>query len=122
MSIIYKSINTTFNVSKQSFRTWNNFISKQYITTDAASPSTSPRSILKLGALGAAIGLFAGTGYSIYKLNTPRGHILNEETTIPIIGNAPDIAPSRRVTLLYKATHIVTTLYFRSVLMEITVD
>lgn len=55
--------------------------------------------MVKVGLVGVTAGALVGTGYSIHQLNQPRGHIVNEESTIPILEEIPKIEPTRRVNI-----------------------
>lgn len=61
--------------------------------------ANSRNSILKLGFVGVSVGALIGTGYSIRQRNKPNSHIMNEQTTIPLVHKVPDIKPSRNVRL-----------------------
>lgn len=55
------------------------------------------KSVFKLGLAGMVAGGVMGTGYSLYLRNEPRAHIMNEQSTIPLIDTLPNIKPSREV-------------------------
>lgn len=76
------------------------FLNRRMITTGTANANTKSRSTLKLSILGVGLGALIGTGYSIHQLNKPRGHILNEQTTIPMLNEIeiPKITPSKKVS------------------------
>ncbi|XP_017777996.1 PREDICTED: prostaglandin E synthase 2 [Nicrophorus vespilloides] len=65
----------------------------------------------KIPLYGMALGIVAGTGYSIYKLNEPRGHILSEQIVIPMIKNAPKYTPSRSIAIPSDKTGLKLTLF-----------
>lgn len=58
------------------------------------------KGIFKLGLVGVTVGALVGTGYSIRQLNKPNAHIINEETTIPLLSDVPKIKPSKQVGYL----------------------
>ncbi|KAK4873090.1 hypothetical protein RN001_015119 [Aquatica leii] len=73
--------------------------------------TSNARNVLKLTFIGAGVGVAVGTGYSIYQLNKPTTHIINTEVTIPVIGNVPDIPPSRTVAVPTDESGLKLTLY-----------
>lgn len=78
----------------------------------ATSVSTvSLRNVIKLSLYGAGIGTVIGGTYSIYKLNKPRGHILNRETNLPLLEEAPNGTVSRKVQIANDQSGLKLTLY-----------
>ncbi|EFA00341.1 prostaglandin E synthase 2 [Tribolium castaneum] len=71
----------------------------------------SLKGVFKLGLAGVTVGALVGTGYSIHRLNQPRGHIINEETAIPILEELPKIAPSREVRFPEDRSGLKLTLF-----------
>ncbi|XP_044269831.1 prostaglandin E synthase 2 [Tribolium madens] len=71
----------------------------------------SLKGVFKLGLAGVTVGALVGTGYSIHKMNQPRGHIINEETAIPVLGELPKVAPSRQVRFPQDRSGLKLTLY-----------
>ncbi|XP_044732060.1 prostaglandin E synthase 2 [Chrysoperla carnea] len=66
---------------------------------------------LKIGLIGITAGAIGGTGYSIYKLNEARGHIINETMLHPILKDMPKIEPSRRVKYPNDTSGLKLTLF-----------
>lgn len=69
-------------------------------------PKTVKKSGVRLGMASLTVGALVGTGYSIHQLNKPRLHILNEQTTIALIDNVPQIAPTKSVCIYLYYIHI----------------
>ncbi|CAH1155568.1 unnamed protein product [Phaedon cochleariae] len=69
------------------------------------------RGMFSIGLTGITVGALVGTGYSIHYMNKPRGHIINEETTIPIFQDIPKIEPSKSVKILGDRSGLDLTLF-----------
>lgn len=71
-------------------------ILKRLFTTQEKAPS---RGLVKMSLLGIGIGAVVGTGYSFHQLNKPTTHILNQQTSMSVLKNVPNIVPTRKVSL-----------------------
>ncbi|KRT81447.1 hypothetical protein AMK59_5328, partial [Oryctes borbonicus] len=65
----------------------------------------------KLSLVGVSIGAAVGTGYSIYELNKTTTHIINEETSIPLVDDIPAIKPSRQIIYENDKSNLKLSLY-----------
>ncbi|XP_065161734.1 prostaglandin E synthase 2 [Atheta coriaria] len=74
-------------------------------------PKTVKKSGVRLGMASLTVGALVGTGYSIHQLNKPRLHILNEQTTIALIDNVPQIAPTKSFKYVGDTSGLKLTLF-----------
>ncbi|KAG5898251.1 hypothetical protein JTB14_029629 [Gonioctena quinquepunctata] len=69
------------------------------------------KGMFRIGVAGVTVGALVGTGYSIHYMNRPRAHILNEETTIPVFKELPDIKPTKQIRIPDDQTGLQLTLF-----------
>ncbi|XP_046814852.1 prostaglandin E synthase 2 [Vespa crabro] len=82
------------------------------LCTVAQQPKS--RNLLKIGIIGATIGVVAGTGYSFYKISEKRKNLALDGTYVnptQILKHKPPITPSRKVTFPINTTGLKLTLY-----------
>ncbi|XP_015186557.1 PREDICTED: prostaglandin E synthase 2 isoform X2 [Polistes dominula] len=79
------------------------------------SQQPKSRNLLKIGIIGASIGIIAGTGYSFYKISEERKNLSLDGTTsanfIQILKHKPPITPSRKVIFPVNTTELKLTLF-----------
>ncbi|KAF2897934.1 hypothetical protein ILUMI_08242 [Ignelater luminosus] len=114
MSLISKGLRNYTVLSSLTRDVCSKFLNRRMIATGTANTNAkSPKSTLKLSILGVGLGALVGTGYSIHQLNKPRGHILNEQTTIPMLNEIeiPKITPSKKIRTVGDQSGLKLTLY-----------
>ncbi|GJQ88054.1 Su(P) [Trypoxylus dichotomus] len=79
--------------------------------TDRGNEVNTGSNYFKLSLIGVSVGAAVGTGYSIYELNKTTTHIVNEETSIPLIASIPPIKPSRQIIYENDKKELKLTLY-----------
>lgn len=84
-----------------------NFVLKVRLFNSTKPEKPKSSGVVKLSLLGITAGALVGTGYSLHKLNEPKGHIINEATPLPLLEKIPEIEPSRRVCYVHLDPKIV---------------
>lgn len=92
---------------------FNNSNGQLMLNRQFSRASRPAKGMFKLGLVGVTVGALVGTGYSIHQLNRPRGHIVNEQMTIPILekNEIPSITPSRQIKIASDQSGLKLTLY-----------
>ncbi|CAH1165678.1 unnamed protein product [Phyllotreta striolata] len=75
------------------------------------SSGKQKKGIFGIGFASASVGLLLGTGYSIYYMNKPNAHLVNEETRIKLVEYVPDIKPSKIIKHVEDRSGLELTLY-----------
>ncbi|XP_074032968.1 prostaglandin E synthase Su(P) [Leptinotarsa decemlineata] len=69
------------------------------------------KGVFRIGLTGLTVGALVGTGYSIHYMNKPRAHILNEEVTLPLLKELPDIKPTKSIRIVGDRSGLHLTLF-----------